>query len=91
MDISKNIVVSLCSTKKNQPYTFATESNCDIYFSHCSGLKMEKIVQCNKELQDKCERGNKIAPLQHKCQVKRGKHAEGMQFYCPLSTYPAVY
>ena len=20
--------------KKNQPYTFATESNCDIYFSH---------------------------------------------------------
>ena len=30
-----------------------------------SGLKMEKL--CNKELLDKCEMGNTIAPLRHKC------------------------
>ena len=30
-----------------------------------SGVKMEK--QCNNELLDECERGNKISPLQHTC------------------------
>ena len=33
-----------------------------------SGLKMGK--ECNKELLNKCEGGNKIASLQHKCRVK---------------------
>ena len=49
---------------------------------------MEK--PCNKELLDKCERGNKIAPLQHKCQVKQGMHAKGVEFYCSSSTYAAI-
>ena len=34
--------------------------------------------------------GNKIAPLQHKCQVKQGMRAKGVQFYYPSSTYPAI-
>ena len=33
-----------------------------------SGLKIEK--KCNKELLDKCELGNKIASLRHKCHAK---------------------
>ena len=55
-----------------------------------SGLKLKKW--CNKELLHKCERGNKIAPLWHKCWVKRGmcKCTEGVKFYCPTSTYPAI-
>ena len=51
-------------------------------------VKMEKYR--NKELLDKSESGNKIVPLQHKRRAKRGMHAEGMQFYCPSSTYPAI-
>ena len=39
---------------------------------------------------DKCERRNKIAPLRHKCQTKRGMCVKGVQFYCPSSTYPAI-
>ena len=35
--------------------------------------KNEKKVY-NKELLDKCERGNKIAPLWHKCWAKWGTH-----------------
>ena len=33
-----------------------------------SALKMENL--CNKELLHKCDRGNEIAPLWHKCQAK---------------------
>ena len=43
-----------------------------------------------KELLDKCERGNKIAPLWHMCQAKQGMHAVEVQFYCPSSNYPAI-
>ena len=32
----------------------------------------------NKELLDKCERSNKIAPFWHKCQEKQGMHAKGI-------------
>ena len=42
----------------------------------------------NKELLDKCQRGNEIALLQHKCRAKRGMCAEGMQLYFPSSTFP---
>ena len=44
----------------------------------------------NKELLQKCERGNKIATLQHKCWAKQGMSAEWVQFYCLSSTYPAI-
>ena len=40
---------------------------------------------CNKELLDKCERGNKIALLWHKCWAKSGKIAKRALFYCPLT------
>ena len=38
----------------------------------------------NKELLDKCKKGNKIAPFRHKVQAKQG------QSDFPLSTYPAI-
>ena len=52
-------------------------------------LKLEKLCN-NKELLDKCERGNKIAPLWHKCRGKWGINAKAVQFYCPSSIYPAI-
>ena len=42
----------------------------------------------NKELLDKCQMGNTIVPLWHKCQEEQD--AERVQFYCPSSTYPAI-
>ena len=52
--------------------------------------KNEKIMQLQyKELLHKCERGNKIAPLRHKCQAMRGTPAEVVQLYSPSKTYPA--
>ena len=42
------------------------------------------------ELLGKCSRGNKIAPLWHEGRAERGPSAEGVQFYCPSSTYPAI-
>ena len=33
---------------------------------------------------------NKIAPLLHKRQEKQDMCAEGVKFYCPSSTYPAI-
>ena len=47
-------------------------------------------LDSNKELLDKCERGNKIAPLWRKCWSKQSTDAEGVQIYCPSSTYPAI-
>ena len=59
------------------------------FISHRSRhlVKSRRSTVGNKELLYKCERGNKIAPLQHKCQEKCAK---GVQFYCPSSTYPAI-
>ena len=45
----------------------------------------------NKELLDKCERGNKIAPLWHKCQAKRGTRAKGCHFIAPLALIQQLY
>jgi hypothetical protein len=42
------------------------------------------------QLLGKCLRGNKIAPLRHEGRAERGPSAEGVQFYCPSSTYPAI-
>ena len=53
-----------------------------------SALKWGKLS--NNELSHKCERGNKITPLWHKCRAKWGKRAKRVQFYCPWSTYPAI-
>ena len=44
-----------------------------------------------KELMHKCERGNKIAPLQHKCKANGGMRAGGMQFYYPLVIIQQLY
>ena len=35
-------------------------------------------------------RGNKIAPLWHICLALLSTCAEGVQFYCPSRTYPAI-
>ena len=39
---------------------------------------------------DKCERGNKIAPIQHACLASLSSCANIMQFYFPSLTYPAI-
>ena len=50
-----------------------------------------KQISDNKELLNKCERGNKLEPLLHKCQAKQGtRRREGVQLYCPSSTCPAI-
>ena len=55
------------------------------------GAKWAKSKKkCNKELLDKCEGGNEIAPLWHMCQPKWDTHAKRVQFYCPSSNYPAI-
>ena len=40
---------------------------------------------------DKCERGNKIAPLQHKCQAKTGGLLKGCNFIAPQALIQQLY
>ena len=53
-------------------------------------LYLYSFSTSNMELLGKCSRGNKIAPLWHEGRAERGPSAEGVQFYCPSSTYPAI-
>ena len=68
------------------------------YSAHCWLLLSLILAQSskngkkwrNKELLDKWERGNEIPPSWHKCWAKRRTSTEGVQFYSPSSTYPAI-
>ena len=56
---------------------------------HHSALRMKKM--CDKKLLDMCKMGNKIAPLQHKCQVKQGTSTEGLRFFASQARIQQLY
>ena len=52
------------------------------------GKRRFKMQQnCNGELLDKCERGNKIGHLQHKCRANQHTPAEVEQFHYPSQAF----